>query len=97
MAATASAEIEREIQRALKREIRQLTTRLQRLRNLLTDVTACISHERKQRKKAMKRDHPSDVVRSNQHLRVLQRQYATASLQRHRLSYRMNALRQQAQ
>ena len=89
MAAAASAEIEREIQ--------QLTTRLQRLRNLLADVLACIAEARRTRRKAANREDPSAVVRSNQHLRVLQRQYATASLQRHRLSYRMNALRQQAQ
>ena len=88
MAAAASAEIEREIQ--------QLTTRLQRLRNLLADVLACIAEARRTRRKAANREDPSAVVRSNQHISLLERQYVTLFSRRDRVSEQLAVLKRQA-
>ena len=89
MAAAASAEIEREIQ--------QLTTRLQRLRYLLADVMACIAEARKTRRKAANREDPSAVVRSNQHISLLERQYVKLFSRRDRVSEQLAVLKRQAQ
>ena len=89
MAAAASAEIEREIQ--------QLTTRLQRLRNLLADVLACIAEARRTRRKAANREDPSAVVRSNQHISLLERQYVKLFVRRDEVRDRLAVLKNQEQ
>ena len=88
-AAAAAAEIEREIQ--------QLTTRLQRLRYLLADVMACIAEARKTRRKAANREDPSAVVRSNQHISLLERQYVKLFERRDEVRDRLAGLKNQAQ
>ena len=89
MAAASSAEIEREIQ--------QLKARLQGLRHQMAEVMERLTQHGRQRKKAVRGGRPSDVVRRNQHIRVLQRLYVTLCLQRNQVSDQLVVLKKHAQ
>ena len=89
MAAASSAEI--------KREIQQLKARLQGLRHQMAEVMERLTQHGRQRKKAVRGGRPSDVVRRNQHIRVLQRLYVTLCLQRNQVSDQLVVLKKHAQ
>ena len=82
---------------AIDDELQQLATRLHRLCDGMAALTAHEADEQKRRERALQLERPGDVVRSNQHIALLQRQYAELYQRSVHVSTRMAALRQQAQ
>ena len=63
----------------------------------MAEVMERLTQHGRQRKKAVRGGRPSDVVRRNQHIRVLQRLYVTLCLQRNEVSDQLAVLKKHAQ